>query len=167
MIIRTNLILFLFLICIQKILAARSESRRGFVNNIRIQPTIGEPWPKPQSIQSTTQRFAIHPSAFRFRVNETSQTCDLLTGAFDRYYRAIFYPSSYLSYILRSPFPLAKNVTLRKNLADLGDLPLLEDLNVFIQQPCDKWPNLESNESCKHRRYSFSLKSYLFSFKIH
>ena len=37
----------------------------------------------------------------------------------------------------------------QKNFKDLGDTPMLKRLNVRVQQPCEQYPTLESNESCK------------------
>ena len=133
--------------------SARIRGRRGLVHDVRVEPTMGEPWPKPQSIQTTGRQFAIHPDTFHFRISNTSQSCDLLTGAFVRYYRAIFYPKTYLPHILRQPdepdqSPM-NETRWRKSLSDLGDTPLLGDLFVHLQQPCDQWPSLESNESCE------------------
>jgi hypothetical protein len=122
---------------------------RGPSNVFYVQPSVGEPWPKPQSVQTTAQQFAIHPAVFHFLVNSTSQTCDLLTSALDRYYRLIFFPQTYLNYIL-NPGSVNNQTeyTPKINLAGLR-APLLERLNVYIQQPCDQYPSLESNESCK------------------
>jgi hypothetical protein len=118
-------------------------------NVFYVEPSVGEPWPKPQSIQTTAQQFAVHPDAFNFMINSTSQTCDLLTSALDRYFKLIFFPQSYLNYILN---PESANnemkPTPKKSLADLRDTPVLKRLNVYVQQPCDQYPSLESNESC-------------------
>ena len=115
-----------------------------------VEPTVGQPWPKPQTMQTTPQQFSLHPAAFHFLVNSTSQTCDLLTSAFDRYYKLIFFPQTYLNHIL-NPHSVntEKNYAIKKTLADLRDAPLLKRLNVHIQQPCDQYPSLESDESCK------------------
>ena len=93
MAIRTSLkiLLYLLLVFVYHVESStRIQGRRGLVHDVRIEPTTGEPWPKPQSIQITGRRFAVHPDAFHFRVSNTSQSCDLLTSAFVRYYRAIF-----------------------------------------------------------------------------
>ncbi len=126
-----------------------AKSPRGPLNALYVQPSVGEPWPKPQSVQTTAQQFAIHPAVFHFSVNSTSQTCDLLTSALDRYYRLIFFPQTYLNYIL-NPGSVNNQAehTPKKCLTDLR-APLLERLNIYIQQPCDQYPSLESNESCK------------------
>jgi hypothetical protein len=138
-------LLFLFTV----ISSTHSKRSRPPLNVFYVEPTVGEPWPKPQSIQTTAQQLAVHPDAFHFMVNSTSQTCDLLTSALDRYFKLIFYPQSYLNYVLH---PESANneikQTLKKSLADLRDTPILKRLNIYIQQPCDQYPTLESNESC-------------------
>jgi hypothetical protein len=150
MIVCMNRLLLLFVIIVDSLSSARSHGRRGFLNPIRIQPTAGEPWPKPQSIQTTTAQLAIYPHSFRFLINETtsSERCDLLTGAFERYYRAIFFPQTYLSYILRSSSSSLTDDYTRPRRSSLANVSLLEDLYVNVQQPCEQWPSLESNESC-------------------
>lgn len=136
----------------------RNQGRRGFLHGVRIQPTVGEPWPMPQSMQTTAQRLAIHPNTFQFILNDTSQRCDLLTSAFTRYYKAIFFPETYLSYVLNSSSSFSnindnirqklRDATLRKRSSKFADTQVLMSLYVNIQQPCDFWPSLESNESC-------------------
>lgn len=138
-------LLFLFAL----VFHSHGKPPRGPSNAFYVQSSVGEPWPKPQSIQTTAQQFAIHPAVFHFSVNSTSQTCDLLTSALDRYYRLIFFPQTYLKYILNpgSVNNQTENIP-KKNLAGLR-APLLESLNIYIEQPCDQYPSLESNESCK------------------
>lgn len=163
--------LLFFLIIVDRVESSvRIHGRRGLVNDVRIQPTTGEPWPKPQSIQITDRRFAVHPDAFHFRIDNTSQSCDLLISAFVRYYRAIFYPQSYLSSILQFSNQRdqseKKNTTWRKSLEELGDTPLLGDLYVHLQQPCDQWPSLESNESCMNLIQFFLLVIIILSVAV-
>ncbi len=141
---------FTFLVLLLAVIShTHGKQPRQSLNTVYIQPTAGEPWPKPQSIQTTLQKLAVHPDSFHFMINSTSQTCDLLTSALDRYFRLIFYPQSYLNYVLH---PESANneikQTLKKSLADLRDTPILKRLNIYIQQPCDQYPTLESNESC-------------------
>ena len=143
------------------------QSRRP-VTAFDVSKTVGQPWPKPQSMQSTAQQLAVHPDAFHFLVNSTSQTCDTLTSALDRYFRLIFFPQSYMKYILNPESPEAQiKRKPKKTLADLRDAPILQRLNVYIQQPCDQYPNLESNESCEKRTQSDLFSHLNFLFKIH
>ncbi|CAF0749245.1 unnamed protein product [Adineta ricciae] len=121
---------------------------RSSLNMFHVEPSVGQPWPKPQSMQSTPQQFAIHPSAFHFMINSTSQTCDTLTSAFDRYYRLIFFPQTYFDYILNPASATDdKSDKPKKSLADLHDATILKRLNIHMQQPCEQYPTLESDES--------------------
>lgn len=126
--------------------ANHAQRYRVPVDIFYVEPTVGQPWPKPQNMQITLVQYAIHPAAFHFAVNDTSQTCDLLTSAFDRYYRMIFFPKSYMDYVLYQK----KETTTqpKKKLEDLKDATLLKRLTVNIQTPCETYPNLESDESC-------------------
>ena len=139
---------FLSVVYFGSLSCAESRGQRGSLDSIRIQSTTGEPWPKPQSIQTTGERFALHPDTFQFRINDTSQRCDLLTGAFARYYRAIFFPQTYLSHLLGTSSSSEDEAVLRKTMLNLGSSPLLKDFYVNVQEPCNQWPTLESNESC-------------------
>ena len=145
-----SLIALIFLLAV--ICFAHGKQSRRPVTIFDAGKTIGQPWPKPQSIQPTPQQLAIHPDAFHFLVNSTSQTCDILTNALDRYFRLIFFPQSYMNYILnpKSAHSHSKEKP-KKTLADLRDTPSLKRLNVYVQQPCDQYPSLESNESCKKK----------------
>jgi hypothetical protein len=145
---RSFTVLFLLLAVI-----SHTHGKRPYpqLDEFSVGATVGEAWPKPQSVQTASQQLAVHPDAFHFLVNSTGQTCDLLTNALDRYFRLTFYPQSYLNYILHPQS--ARNEmkpTSRKSLADLRDAPILKRLNIYVQQPCDQYPSLESNESCKN-----------------
>lgn len=122
---------------------------RGALSSVNVARTLGQPWPLPQSMQMTAQQYAIHPAVFHFLVNQSSQTCDLLTNALDRYYRITFFPQTYFNYIFHpESIDKQKESKLKANLNDLRDVPMVERLTIFIQQPCDQYPTLESNESC-------------------
>ncbi|CAF2329153.1 unnamed protein product [Rotaria sp. Silwood2] len=141
-------LLAVLLLLLVMISHSHGKRPRDQLNMFYVEPTVGQPWPKPQSMRTTLQQFAVHPAAFHFLVNSTSQTCDLLTSAFDRYYKLIFYPYSYLNYILN---PESTNNEMiekpKKSLHDLRDATLLKRLNVHIQEPCEQYPTLESDES--------------------
>ena len=126
------------------------KPRRVPSNIFYVKKTVGEPWPKPQSIQTTPDQWAVHPATFHFIVNATGQTCDLLTSALDRYFRLIFFPKTYLSHILHPTRQIdPADLKPKKSLSDLEDVPFLKRLNVYVKQPCERYPNLESDESCK------------------
>ena len=144
---RSFTVLFLLLAVISH---THGKRPRSPLEESSVGVTVGEVWPKPQSVQTGSQQIAVHPDAFHFLVNATGQTCDLLTNALDRYFRLIFYPQTYLNYVLNPKSAKDEmKPTLKKSLADLRDAPILKRLNVYVQQPCDQYPSLESNESCK------------------
>ncbi|CAF0787394.1 unnamed protein product [Adineta steineri] len=146
-------IILLFLLAV--ISYSHGKQPRGSLNIFDVKPTVGQPWPKPQTIKTTSQQYAVHPSAFHFMVNSTSQSCDLLTSAFDRYYRIIFFPQTYLNHILDPELAKhEKQIEPKISLADLQDATLLKRLNVHIAQPCEQYPSLESDES-----YSLTIDS--------
>ena len=140
-----SLTIFIVLFAVIDQLHGRQSFR--FDRRLLVQPTVGQPWPKPQTIHTTAQQFVIQPAAFHFLVDPTSQTCDLLTSALDRYYKLIFYPQTYLDYVLNQTS--TKKDIPRKPKKSLADVPLLPRLTVRIDTACDQYPSLESNESCK------------------
>jgi hypothetical protein len=113
-----------------------------------IKTTIGEPWPMPQSINPSPIRVSIRPESFSFLYNETSHQCALLDSAFVRYYKLIFFPETYWDDLLDEP-PRYKKKFIKRNLSNLGDIKLLKNVQVNIQQMCEQWPTFKSNESCK------------------
>ncbi len=116
-----------------------------------IRPTNGEPWPMPQSMDRFSERVSVHPDSFHFLYDEISQQCDVLTNAFDRYYKLIFYPETYWNDLLEEPIQKKKifRENIRKKFLNLDDTILLKSLNVIIRQKCEQWPTFESDESCK------------------
>ncbi|CAF1064636.1 unnamed protein product [Rotaria magnacalcarata] len=138
----------LLLVLLTVVSHSHGKRPRDPLNSFYVQATVGYPWPQPQAIHTTPQQYGVHPAAFHFLVNQTSQTCDLLTSALDRYYKLIFYPYSYLNYIL-DPESVIDEIKdkPKKTLFDLRDTPLLKRLNVYIQEPCERYPTLESDES--------------------
>ena len=148
---RLNLFVCLLLFANTTVFGNEPFSHRGSVSNLKLQQTKGEPWPMPQSIQTSNQRQVLQPNGFQFVKNDTSQTCDILTGAFDRYYQSIFFSHSYFSYLLGSPsLPPSNKNKFKHRTSNISAISVLEKLYVYVQQPCDQWPSLESNESCIH-----------------
>ncbi|CAF1291157.1 unnamed protein product [Didymodactylos carnosus] len=122
-----------------------SKSWSGLVNFEEQTLARGEPWPHPQQINTTQQHLSVHPDTFQFLINDSSQHCDLLRNAFDRYYRLIFFSQNHVRFILNKP--LYENQSIIDFPKSLN-APLLKRLNVNVRQPSDQWPNLESDESC-------------------
>lgn len=53
-----------------------------------VQPSVGQVWPKPQMIQSTTTYMIVRPSTFKFTT--TGHDCDILQDALKRYIDIMF-----------------------------------------------------------------------------
>ncbi|CAF3259717.1 unnamed protein product [Rotaria sp. Silwood2] len=89
----------------------------------------------------------IEKDAFHFRYNPTSYQDDLLINAFERYYQLIFFPQTYLHYLLNksSINQNAFKYNLDKILFKANDTIMLNHLNVNIQQSSDQWLTLQSN----------------------
>jgi len=87
-----TVLLFLLCFIVLSNCSNSNEELRSSLHSIQVDRTVGQPWPLPQTMNTTNQQFAIHPEAFHFLVNQSSQTCDLLTSALDRYYQLTFFP---------------------------------------------------------------------------
>ena len=100
--------------------------------SVTVTPSVGQPWPAPKSVASTSQTFEIDAEDFVFL---DPKRCDLLQQAFVRYRQMIFGPR---------PFALK----FRPYRAKAG---YLMSLTVIVQKDClpDDFPTLESDESCK------------------
>lgn len=132
-------------------------NRRGLTNPIKLETTRGQPWPLPQSIRTTAEQFSLNPILFRFQINETSQSCDTLTGAIDRYYQIIFYPDKYLPNVIGFPQGIRRKINSNRNYTRIQTQNTLEKLYINVQEPCDRFPSLESNESCMLHFYTLKI----------
>lgn len=133
------------------IIVSNSDGGRpSLPKSIRSKSTIGEVWPKPQSMSSTTQEYLINRDSFELTMNETSARCDLLTNALNRYYSIIFDPFKYISSFLHSnSFYFKYRNEINQSRSNVSDIPLLKQLFVYVQNECEQWPNIQSNESCE------------------
>lgn len=98
-----------------------------------------QPFPKPQYMVQTQIQHYLDARAFAFHYQPGSQVCDLITVAFNRYYKIIFNPSQ-----LRRGKP-ARRRGMKKSQFK-GDL--LKRATVNIKLPCEEYPNDQSDESC-------------------
>lgn len=102
-----------------------NETREDFVSQ-----TVGQPWPMPASYSSNSDLYSIDSELFEFTA--TGQSCDVLYEAFARYRRILF----------------GQNLEVLKFKPHLGESH--QTLYVNQRKPCDKYPSLESDESCKY-----------------
>jgi hypothetical protein len=109
----------------------------------------GKPWPLPQKMTSGSKQLLLDPRVFAFQYAASSQVCELLAGAFNRYYTIIFSP---LDYEIVGHVKRVRKLMKQKNKAkyndDIQDLFVLEKLVVNIENECEDYPTLESDESC-------------------
>ncbi|XP_077988447.1 beta-hexosaminidase subunit beta-like [Glandiceps talaboti] len=89
----------------------------------------GSVWPKPQQMTMTDKQLIINPTKFLFTYS--SHTCDILTEAFQRYQKVIF----------------DEVTTMSKNGTVGEDDEELYSLVVSLDNVCDKYPGMESNET--------------------
>ena len=139
-----SLLIYFILLFLLVEVTCKEKLSKSFI----IQTTNGEPWPMPQSINTFPSQVNIDPDSFRFIYNETSHQCDLLTNAFLRYYKLIFFPETYWLDILEEP-PARKKKFPKRNMIKVEETQLLKNVKVNIRDICAQWPTFESNESCK------------------
>ena len=161
MLVRASFLLLLWSMAV----CGRGQKGQDEFETLSAQRTVGQPWPMPQSITTTLDRLAVHSDSFSFLLNQTSVTCDLIENAFDRYYKLIFAPGTYMDEILQqsSASEQPKNTHPPKNNANPEDGTVLKRLEVYIQGTCEQWPRFESNESCKIVE-QINLYQHLYSF---
>lgn len=93
----------------------------------------GQPWPQPASVSTSSDALAVLRNTFQFRASES--TCDILYEAFDRYYRIVF-----------DKFTVRRG---KKRLLFMPAAKRLSSLDVAVQNPCERYPSLEMDESCE------------------
>jgi len=100
--------------------------------------SVGQPWPKPQHITQTTTKYSLSAGNFQFRVTGTD--CDLLRGAFHRYFKIIFHNDDISLRFHPRNFP--------RNFMDSQ----ITHLDVSVNR-CEEYPSLGMDES-----YTLSVK---------
>lgn len=90
----------------------------------------GQVFPKPQfQIFYETQN-SLSKNEFRFEYVKGSQICDVVSIAFNRYYKIIF------------------GTRLLRSDKQNNYLSSVKKLTLMIHEPCEPYPSLESDESC-------------------
>ena len=107
----------------------------------------GSPVPMPQYFSTSEKQFNINARAFSFQYDPESQTCDLIRLAFKRYHNIIFNPLKYSINLNEKNVRKIRKSNLKKHPKD-NDL-VIDKLVVNVKKPCEKFPTLESDESCK------------------
>ena len=111
---------------------------------LKITQTVGQPWPAPKQMNSTSQMFGIDELNFFFR---DLKGCEILEEAFVRYQKLIFGPVARTKReaLKFQPWRALKSQKLNARMG------MISSLMVNVMQPCmdDEFPSLESDESCK------------------
>jgi hypothetical protein len=103
----------------------------------------GQPFPKPQSISQTNVLHYLEARAFAFQYAPGSVVCDLLSNAFNRYYKIIFNSNQHATRISDKKYRKTRQVG-----SIPADASILKRVTVNIHSPCEDYPSLESDESC-------------------
>ena len=121
--------------------------------------SLGQPWPMPKTFSQTGDMQMLSQDTFQFTV--TGNDCDILQAAVTRYFKIIFYtgwqqnpqkPKTSKEHgednTLRF-HPRFQHKTGGRVPRSVGDAPLLSTLSVSLSSPCEMWPSLQMDESCK------------------
>ncbi|KAB7505387.1 Beta-hexosaminidase subunit beta [Armadillidium nasatum] len=119
-----------------KILTKISPDIESFAGFPYIEPTVGRPWPLPQSETPGDGYMTVDPTDFTFQA--TGESCDILTKAFQRYQSIIF---SHENPTMHKPRNQKERVS--ENLIGEGQLT---SLNVNLASPCEDYPYLNMDE---------------------
>ena len=111
----------------------------------------GRPVPLPQIYTATESQYYLNPSEFKFQFVKGSYVCDVTTLAFNRYHRLIFNPHEYEIVTNRRVVqkrPQNRKLMLNQKFSD--GQGSVKELLVRVAEPCEEYPTLESDESCKY-----------------
>ena len=112
-----------------------------------IEFSTASPWPLPASMTTTNESQVVEAMLFRF--NAKMHSCDILEAAFVRYYDIIFHGQpSYRKQSGEDVNKIEKGNSQPLQFKPNGVIGVTS-LDVSLQQPCEKWPSLEMDESCK------------------
>lgn len=115
---------------------------------INITPKLnGSPWPKPQSYITSDIVVTIDARSFSFQYAEQSQTCDLLSAAFNRYYKIMFLPEEYEIVPNRRVVQKIKKANKNGELKFKDEDGEIKRALISVQNPCEQYPTLDSDES--------------------
>lgn len=90
----------------------------------------GSPWPMPTKLLTTADTLTLDRNSFRFHA--TGVRCGILDEAFVRYFRIIF-----------------KHLPLMRSPLKFRSQAKLTSLDVNVQNPCEEYPSMGMDESCK------------------
>ncbi len=122
-----------------------------FINSNGCTKINGKPVPLPQIYTASENQFYLNPSEFKFQFARGSYVCDVTRLAFTRYHKLIFNPDQYEIVANRRVVkkrPLNRKLMLNQRFSYNQDS--INQLLVNVAEPCEEYPTLESDESCKY-----------------
>jgi hypothetical protein len=130
------------------LLVAAQNQEENIEYDYNYDQTPGQLFPKPQFLIQTDTQHYLNARDFSFKYTKNSFVCDLLTNAFNRYYKIIFTPNEYETarYVKR-----LKRKTTSNNSTQARSY--LKRVLVNVARPCEDYPSLESDESCLMQFY--------------
>ena len=104
--------------------------------------TQGVPWPMPQSMVMSNTTYFLDGERFRFVATGslTTEGCDLLQMAFQRYYKMLFDDFYFEAMGQQNEFG---RMSIYKEYSPV------RQLSVSVSGTCEKMPYLHMDESCK------------------
>jgi hypothetical protein len=150
---------------------SKQENANAFIGLNTVSKSTGYPLPRPQSWAASNNQFRLDSSNFKFEFNQKeSESCDLLIDAVDRYYKIIFDPTNYE--IVKGHTNKAKKTSRRRSNKNykLNNDEIISKMIIIANNPCEDYPNLDTDESCSMRFLNTYLKllysNILFLIKI-
>ena len=133
---------FIFFGCYEFHKISNEELRAS--KNLKIVPkTPGRPFPKPQSQVITDVQQLLDEKNFSFQYGKGSVVCDVLSVAFKRYYDIIFRPQNIATNVRKIARSHKDSETKINPKASL-----IKKVTMNVQEPCEDYPSLDSDESC-------------------
>ena len=126
----------------------------GLEDNFEVK-TSGRPVPLPQIYKPSSTQYSLSPKKFEFEYAQGSYVCEVVTLAFNRYHKIIFRPTAYeINENQRgSVRKLKRNKPINNKRYQQADS--IQKVLVNVRNPCEEYPSLESDESCKLKLDSF------------
>lgn len=125
----------------------KHKQNHGNFKRFIVPKSRGEPFPKPQYYVTSDTQHYLDGRGFSFSFAQNSQICEVLSIAFNRYYKIIFQPHNYE--IIENKSLVKKRRRPKTEHFDKLKKSLLESVFVNVHEPCEDYPSLESDESCK------------------
>lgn len=140
---RTTLLLLLAAIAV-----TTSGQRVGNKADLRLTPKApGTPTPLPQVYTTLPTQHVLDERAFSFQYMPDSVVCNMLSNAFNRYYKIIFRPQEYEINEGRSNRVKTKKRGFGNDDSRRTHLGVLKRVVIYINMPCEDYPSLDSDES--------------------